>query len=237
MLGDIESEVVQIVILLKYVGRQVLWSRLYPHGILSLAVLLVLTGCWNGQGDKMTDLKPPVAEQVPRTLVVNGLQRQDEYYWLRDDERKDPAMLALLDAENRYTQAMMAPSQALQDQLFNEITARFADDDQTIPVTQGTYAYHREFQAGGEYPVYLRGLPGAVEAAEVILDVNQLARANLLRGGEYYQVSNWSVSSGDNLLAFTEDTLGRRQYTLRFKDLQSGEFLPDQITGVSSSIA
>ena len=77
MLGDIESEVVQIVILLKYVGRQVLWSRLYPHGILSLAVLLVLTGCWNGQGDKMTDLKPPVAEQVPRTLVVNGLQRQD----------------------------------------------------------------------------------------------------------------------------------------------------------------
>ncbi|MEJ6592745.1 MAG: hypothetical protein QNL99_12260 [SAR86 cluster bacterium] len=65
----------------------------------------------------MADLKPPVAEQVPRTLVVNGLQRQDEYYWLRDDERNDPAMLALLDAENQYTQAMMAPSQVLQDQL------------------------------------------------------------------------------------------------------------------------
>ena len=237
MLGGKESEVIRIIILLKYVGRQMPWSRLYPHEILSLAVVLVLTGCWHGQGDKMADLKPPVAEQVPRTLVVNGLPRQDEYYWLRDDEREDPAMLALLDAENQYTQAMMAPSQALQDQLFTEITARFADDDKTIPVTQGTYAYHREFQAGGEYPVYLRGLPGAVETTEVILDVNQLAQANLVRGGDYYQVSNWSVSSGDNLLAFTEDTLGRRQYTLRFRDLQSGEFLPDQITGVSSSIA
>ena len=212
-------------------------SRSSSNLLLLLLVALLLTGCWSEQADKEADLQPPVAEPVPRTLVGNGFERQDEYYWLRDDERSDPAVLALLKAENQYTRSMMAPLSDLQDQLFGEITARFTEDDKTVPVTQGAYAYHREFQSGGEYPVYLRAKLEAGAAPKVILDVNLLAQTHLEQGGQYYQVSNWSVSSADNLLAFTEDTVGRRIYTLRFKDLESGEFLPDQITGVSSSIA
>jgi oligopeptidase B len=211
-------------------------SRSSSNLLLLLLVALLLTGCWSEQADKEADLQPPVAEPVPRTLVGNGFERQDEYYWLRDDERSDPAVLALLKAENQYTRSMMAPLSDLQDQLFGEITARFTEDDKTVPVTQGAYAYHREFQSGGEYPVYLRAKLEAGAAPKVILDVNLLAQTHLEQGGQYYQVSNWSVSSADNLLAFTEDTVGRRIYTLRFKDLESGEFLPDQITGVSSSI-
>ena len=196
-----------------------------------LSSLVLLSGCWGGRDD-VDGITPPVARQVPETLSLHGQERQDEYYWLRDDSRSDPAVLALLAAENQYTDAVMAGSKALQDQLFSEITGRLTDDATTVPVQQGDYAYHREFRGGGEYPMYLRRKLAAAEQAQVILDVNTLAQ-----GHEYYKVSNWSVSSGQNILAFTEDTVGRRQYTLRFKDLDTGVLLPDEIRGVSSSIA
>ncbi|MFT4719384.1 MAG: oligopeptidase B [Candidatus Azotimanducaceae bacterium] len=212
-------------------------GRFWRILLLSLMLVLPLAGCWNSSDDGRPDVQAPTAEQKLKVLSTHDVARIDEFYWLRDDERKDPAVLALISAENQYTQSVMAHTTPLQNQLFTEITARFTEKDKTVPIFQGDYAYHREFQAGGEQPIYVRHkLAGAVldekTADEVMLDVNSLAR-----GHEYYEVSNWSVSSGQNLLAFTEDTVGRRQYRLRFKDIDSGLFLADEIPGVASSIA
>ncbi|MFT4632250.1 MAG: oligopeptidase B [Candidatus Pseudothioglobus sp.] len=216
---------------------QLAGGRFWRMLLLSLIFVLPLAGCWTGNDDGMADVQAPIAEQKPKVMSIHDVERTDEFYWLRDDARKNPAVLALIAAENQHTQSVMAHTDKLQNQLFTEITARFTDRDKTVPIFQGDYAYHREFREGGEQPIYLRHkLAGATldedTTDEVMLDVNSLAR-----GHGFYEVSNWSVSSDQNLLAFTEDTVGRRQYKLRFKDIDSGLFLADEISGVASSIA
>lgn len=175
---------------------------------------------------------PPVAHKVPHEITVHGDTRVDNYYWIRDDSRSDPEMLSLLEAENAYTAAMMAPTSDLQNELFAEMTGRLKVEDDTVPVKRGNYFYHREYRAGGEYPIYLRRRDAPASEPEVMLDVNELSR-----GHDYYAVGNWSVSPGDDLLAYAEDTVSRREYTIRVKSLATGELLPDCLTGVESDIA
>jgi len=180
----------------------------------------------------MSDLVPPVAQQHEKILSIHGQDRMDEYYWIRDDTRKDPDVLKLLAAENAYTKAVMAHSEQLQDDLFNEISNRLAADDRTVPVLTGNYLYFREYHEGGEYPVYVRARADSPDDEEVMLDANRLSE-----GHEFYQIGNWSVSPGEGLLAYAEDTLSRRKYTIRFKDLGTGDRLEDEIQNVASSIA
>ncbi|MEX2365713.1 MAG: hypothetical protein WD601_03855, partial [Pseudohongiellaceae bacterium] len=198
---------------------------------LTLSLMLALAACGKHSEDKIS-IPAPVAKIIPTTLTIHGHTRTDDYYWIRDDTRSNPEVLSLLAAENEYARAMLADTESLQNRLFNEITARLKDHDSTVPIKQGDYFYHREFRAGGEYPVYLRRPEGANTTPEVILDVNTLSREH-----EYYRVGNWSVSQKQNILAFAEDTLGRRKYTIRFKDLETGEMLPDKIEGVGADIA
>ena len=162
----------------------------------------------------------------------HGATRQDEYYWLRDDERTDPDMLAYLEAENDYADTVMAPLADSQDALYEELVGRIRQDDSSVPYKYKDYWYYTRFEEGQEYPIYARREGNMDAPEEVMLDVNQLAE-----GHDFYQVGNWQVSPDQTLLAYVEDTVGRRQYTLRVKDLGSGETLPVRIPGISTSLA
>ncbi|MFT5208598.1 MAG: oligopeptidase B, partial [Flavobacterium sp.] len=191
---------------------------------------LLLSACWSSHEDK-TVLSPPVAKILPHKLTIHGDERVDNYFWIRDDDRRDPEVLALLKEENEYTKSMLAHTQSLQATLFDEITHRLTSDDRTVPVTLGNYDYHREYRLGGEYPIYLRRKLDEQEA-EILLDVNLLAM-----GHDYFQVGNWAVNPSANKLAFASDDVSRRIYQIRFKDLDSGALLPDIIENASSSLA
>ena len=178
-------------------------------------------------------VSPPIAEARSHEVAApHGATRQDEYYWLRDDERADPGMLAYLEAENDYADAVMAPLADSEDALYGELVGRIKQDDSSVPYKYKDYWYYTRFEEGQEYPIYARREGNMDAPEEVMLDVNQLAE-----GHDFYQVGNWEISPDQALLAYVEDTVGRRQYTLRVKDLGSGETLPVQIPGVSTSLA
>ena len=179
---------------------------------------------------------PPDAAQHPHAVVApHGATREDPYYWMRDDDREDAAVLASLDAENAYADAVMAPLQPLQDTLYEEIVGRIQQDDDSVPYRERGYWYFRRFRAGQDYPVYLRakadadGRQGTDE--EVLLDLNVLAE-----GKAYYSVDDHAISPDNRLMAYAEDTSGRRQYTIRFRNLETGEQYADEIHGVSPNL-
>ncbi len=178
---------------------------------------------------------PPTApDAVKKPHVVkapHGAERVDEYYWLRDDKRANPEMLAYLNAENAYTDAVMAPLKPLQDKLYEEIVARIKQDDSSVPYRERGYWYYTRFETGQDYPIHARR-KGSMEAGEeVMLEVNALAK-----GKDYYAVGGRSISQDNRLLAYGDDSNGRRQYTLRVKDLSTGQTLPDTIAGTSGNV-
>ncbi|MGX5732276.1 S9 family peptidase [Pseudoxanthomonas beigongshangi] len=178
------------------------------------------------------DLTPPDAAKKPHVVKAPfGAERNDEYYWLRDDDRKNPEMLAYLKAENEYADALMAPLKPLQEALYKEIVGRIKQDDSSVPYRERGYWYYTRFETGKDYPVHARR-KGSMEAAEeVLLDVNALAE-----GKGYYSVGDYEVTQDNNILAYAEDAVGRRQYVIKFKNLATGELYPDQITGVSPNL-
>jgi oligopeptidase B len=165
---------------------------------------------------------PPVAKRIPHELVAHGHARVDDYYWLR--ERDNPDVLAYLEAENRYTEAMTAQQGPLRRELLAEMTGRIEQDDQTVPVRQRDYEYYLRWVKGGEHPlVCRRGLtPGARE--EILLDGDALAE-----GHEFFELDQTEVSENQMLLAYSTDTVGRRFYAIDFKNLDGGEQLSDHI--------
>ena len=176
--------------------------------------------------------QPPVAAMAPHEVQSPHGTRVDEYYWLRDDAREDAGVLAHLAAENAYKDAMLAPLRPLEEKLFAEIVGRIKQDDVTVPYLDRGHWYYRRYEAGDEYPVYARKA-GTLESPEqVLLDLVELAR-----GHDYYDVAEFEVSPDNRLLAYAEDTVGRRQYMLRFKDLDSGRTLPDAIPNVEAAVA
>jgi oligopeptidase B len=172
--------------------------------------------------------KPPVAERRPHDVVSANGTRQDPYYWLRDDTRTNPDMLRYLAAENAYYDAMAAPFRGLAETLEKEIRGRLKQDDSTVPYKYKDYLYHTRYEAGKEYPVYVRGF---WDLEQVLLDANQAAA-----GKEFYQ-SGHVVSPDQKLLAVLEDTVGRRQFTLRFQEIATGKVYPERITGLRNSAA
>ena len=193
--------------------------------------LLLGLSCLSFGWLQAAELKAPVAVQQPYTVTSPNGDRLDPYYWLRDDTRTSPTVLDYLYQENEYVENYASAYQALTDKLTNEIIGRIKQDDSSVPYTKGDYSYYRKFEQGKEYPIYLRkSLKDGTE--QVMLDVNEMAK-----GQAYYAVSNWQVSPDQNLIAYVEDTSGRRQYTLKIRDLRTGKDLPDQLTGLSGSIA
>lgn len=177
-------------------------------------------------------LVPPDAEKRPHTIKAPfGAVREDAYYWLRDDERKDPAMLAYLTAENAYADALMAPLKPLEDTLYAEIVGRIKQDDASVPYRERGYWYYTRYETGKDYPVHARRKGDMQAPEEVLLDLNAMAE-----GKGYFAVDDMEVSQDNRLLAWAEDDVGRRQYVIRFKDLVTGQLLPDVVEGVSPNV-
>jgi len=203
---------------------------------LLLAPALLLSGCNNTQPENgaaqesVIQLSAPVAKKIPHFMKIHGHQRTDNYYWMRDDERKDPEILAHLNAENAYTKASLVHTESLQETLFNEIKGRIVKDDNSVPRKDGNYFYSSESSGDNEYPVYVRADDFKGTNKTILLDVNQLAKSH-----DYFAVRGLSASPSENILAYGEDTLSRRVYTLRFKDLTSGKLLNDTIVGTSGT--
>ena len=176
-----------------------------------------------------TESVAPVAEKKPHELEAHGDVRIDDYYWLR--ERSNPEVLAYLEAENTYTAAVMAPTEELQAQLFEELTNRIQPDDSTVPARYHGYYYYKRYEKDLEYPIHCRR-EGSLEAPEeIILDVNQVAE-----GHDFCSVRGVAVSPDTRLLAWAVDTVGRRKYTIRVTDLQTGEALTDVIPEVTGNL-
>ena len=176
-------------------------------------------------------VQAPVAEQIPYTVKSANGDRVDPYYWMRDDKRQDPKVLAHLQAENAYYQQYADKYQDLTNKLTDEIIGRIKQDDSSVPAKKGDYSFYTRYETGQQYPVYLRKALKTGEE-QVILDVNKMAA-----GKDFYQVGNYAVSPDNNLVAYAEDTNGRRQYTVRVRDLRTGKDLPDVLTGVEASLA
>lgn len=170
---------------------------------------------------------PPIAAQVPHTVTSPHGDRIDEYYWLRDDTRSNPEVLAHLAAENAYADAMLAHTRPLQDTIYREIVGRIKADDGTVPQRENGYWYYARYEPGGEFPIHARR-KGTLEAPEeLLLDPNAMAA-----GKAYFQIGNYEVSVNGRMLAWAEDSVGRRQWTVRFKDLVTGELLSDTLVNV-----
>ena len=183
----------------------------------------------------MKDIKAPIAKKIPKKLEKHGDVRIDNYYWMRlSDEQKNAEtpdaqtqdVLDYLNAENDFKDKMMADTDEFQNLLFEEMKSKIKEDDSSVPYFKNGYYYTVKYEKGFEYPVYSRKKDNLDD--ELLLDVNDLAK-----GFSYYNVSSISVSPDNKLLVFSEDTVSRRIYTLRFKDLTTGDFLTDEIKGTT----
>lgn len=169
------------------------------------------------------EAKPPIAAKHPHELLAHGQTRVDNYYWLRDDNRTNEAVLAYLNAENAYAKAAMAHTDERQQALYDELRARIKEDDESVPVKLGGYWYSTRYSKGQEHETYLRRSTPEAQPT-VILDVNELATSF-----EFYDVSGTTVSPDGRYLAYSEDTVGRDERVVRIKDLSTGVTLVDQI--------
>jgi oligopeptidase B len=170
-----------------------------------------------------------MVKKTPKRLEKHGHVRVDDYYWLR--ERDNPKVIAYLNEENEYGERAMAHAKGLEDKLFEEIKARFKQTDISVPYRRDDYFYYTRYEEGKEYPIYARKRGSLDGAEETLLDGNVLAE-----GHEFFSIGGWAVSYGQDLLAYAVDTQGRRIYTTQFKNLATGELLPDVIADVTENL-
>jgi oligopeptidase B len=185
------------------------------------------------------DILPPQAEKIPHEISANGNTRVDNYYWMKLSEEQKTALtdeqshkvVDYLTRENTYLETKMKHTEALQEKLYNEIIGRIKQTDESVPYRDNGYWYYTRYQEGQEYPIYCRK-KGSMEAAEeVILNVNELAK-----GHDYYDEGDLSVSEDNKLLAYSEDTVSRRRYTIYVKDLASGKLIGEPILNTEGDI-
>lgn len=174
--------------------------------------------------------KPPVAKVKPHILEKHGHRRVDNYYWLR--ERDNPETIAYLEAENAYTDSIMAHAKAFEEKLFEEIKGRIKETDMSVPYKMDDYFYYTRVEEGKEYPIYARKRESLQNPEQLMLDVNELAR-----GKSFCAVGGRAVSFRQNILAYAVDTQGRRIYDVSFKNLETGEILEDQLPEVTGNMA
>jgi oligopeptidase B len=199
---------------------------------LSLGLFLPMVAC-NSQDKQINadaTVDAPVAKVAPHTLTSGGHERVDNYYWLR--ERENPEVIAYLEEENKYTEAALAHTKDLQAKLFDEIKSRIKEKDESAPYKEGDYLYYYRYEEGSEYPVYYRKKGSLGRAEEVLLNVNEMAK-----GHDYYQAGGLQISDSQDLMAFSVDTVSRRLFAIRFKNLKTGELYPEALPNTSGSVA
>jgi len=170
--------------------------------------------------------QPPMTEKKPKTTNIHGTTLVDDFFWLR--EKTNPAVLAHLKAEDDYASSVMKPTAALQEKLYNEMLSHIKQTDKNVPYRWGNYFYYSRTEEGKQYPIYCRK-KGSLEAPEeVVLDQNELAK-----GQKFMSVGTFVPSDDGNLLAYSTDNTGYRQYTLQVKDLRTGQLFPERIERVN----
>ena len=193
--------------------------------VATAAIFLNLAGCQFSE-----EVEQPMAKRIPRKLVKHGHLRTDDYYWLH--ERENPEVLAHLEAENQYTASMMAHTAGLQEKLFHEFKTRIKQTDISVPYKKESHYYYTRTEEGRQYPIYCRK-KGSLKAAEqVMVDVNRVAE-----GHGFCSVRRPEVSPGEDIMAYAVDTVGRRFYILRFKNLSTGKMLDDVLPDVTGGLA
>ena len=209
------------------------------HGSMIFRVIALMTSLLaTASAQPPTPLSPPVASLIPYTVKGPQGERLDEYHWLRDDnpKAKRPEVMSHLEAENAYAEAVMAPLKPLRERLQSELRSRIKEDESTPPAYDGGWWTWREFKPGLEYALLYRqrGTPEKPDAKAprlLVLDQNERAR-----GHAFFKVGAAAISPNGRLLAWTEDTAGRRIHTLRFKDLSTGQELAETVTGVLEDV-
>lgn len=175
-------------------------------------------------------MNPPIAQKIKKELACHGDIRTDYYYWLNQPE--DPQVIGYLNQENAYTEEVLNDVKDLRENLFREIVSRIKQTDESVPYRLRGYYYYYRFEEGKEYPIHCRRKESMDSPEEIILDVNELAK-----GHSYCQVASLEISPDNHLLAYAIDTVSRRMYTVRIKDLRTGETFGDSIPNTTSSIA
>jgi oligopeptidase B len=197
---------------------------------LVFASLILASGYALAADDASSSLPaPPVAKKAPKTTEINGRTMVDNYYWLRD--KKNPEVKAYLEAENAYTDAVMKPTEGLQKKLYDEMLSRIKETDIEVPYKEGDYFYYSRTETGKQYQIHCRKKGGMDAPEEVVLDVNEMAK-----GQKFMSLGAYNVSADGNLLAYTTDHTGFRQYSLAVKDLRTGKLLPDHAERVGSVV-
>lgn len=210
---------------------------------LGLGFVVLIVGC-QPQDDQSSDRdstkeattmmdlpKPPMAKQEEFVVEAPAGNRIDPWYWLRDDERKNEEMIAYLEAENAYKEAALAHLSDERKMLFDELRGRIKEDDSTVPYLDRGYWYYTRYEEGMEYPIYARKAGSLDADEEIILNVNDEAE-----GHAFYSVGDLDITLDGMHLAWLEDTVGRRQYEIKLKDLSTGEVKSTGIEGVSSVV-
>ena len=172
---------------------------------------------------------PPIAKKVPHETEINGHKMIDNYYWLR--EKSNPEVRAYLEKENAYTDAVMKPTEPLQKKLYDEMLSRVKETDVEVPYKEGDYFYYVRTEAGKQYQIRCRKKASMDAREEVLLDINQMAQ-----GKPFMTVHAFAVSPDGNLLAYSYDDTGFRQFTLAVKDLRTGQTLTDHAIRVGSVV-
>ncbi len=170
-------------------------------------------------------LPPQVAKKPFEVQAPHGHSRQDHFYWLR--ERENPEVIAYLEAENAYTESKMAHLKDFKETLFLEIKARIKEQDESVPYKLDNFWYYQRYEVGAEYAIHARKKDTMVAPEQIVLNLNERAK-----GHGYYHCGGIAISDDHNWIAFAEDTIGRRIYTVRFKNLLTNEVLTEAIEGV-----
>lgn len=171
-------------------------------------------------------MNPPKATLIDKILEIHGDRRIDPYFWM--NERENPDVITYLEEENSYCDFVMKDTEDLQQQLFDEMKARYKEDDQSLPYFFNSYWYIVRFEKGKEYPIFSRKKDTLDNEEEILIDVNVLAE-----GQKFFEVGSVAVSPDNQLMSVSTDNFGRRIYTLQFKNLKTGKILQDQIANTT----
>jgi oligopeptidase B len=198
------------------------------HVLIVVSLVLAFNSASLAQSKAHADtLQPPMTEKKTKTTKIHNDTMVDDYFWLR--EKANPEVIAHLEAENAYAEAAMKPTAALQDKLYKEMVGHIKETDNSVPYRWGGYFYYTRTEQGKQYSIYCRkkGSPEAPE--EIVLDQNELAK-----GFKFFSIGAFVPSDDGNLLAYSTDTTGYRQYKLQIKDLRTGQLLPETFERVGN---
>lgn len=200
--------------------------------LLGLAIVSIIA-C---STENKIEIEAPVAKKIPKNLTIHDDTRIDNYFWMRlSDEQKNTEtpdaqtqdVLDYLNKENDYLKASMQHTEEFQTKLYDEMVGRLVKDDQSVPVTSNGYSYYSRYEEGKDYPLYCRKKVGT-ETEEIMLNGPEMAV-----GYSYFGMGGRSVSPNNELISFGIDTVSRRQYTIHFKNLKTGELLKDKLVNTT----